>query len=228
MTIPLDPADDWRDYGACRGVDPELFFTEGKGVAAQVQQAQAICWGCPVRIQCGEYAIRAGEYWGVWGGMTQTQLRELRHRKEQRSDLRRGTGTESPAGRAENAAAPRKSYTSLRDLFDSNTKQVIYGHLAWTGPAKPSYKGRTYNPKQVAFILDRGREPVGRVLTTCSVSGCVQPSHIADDEERMRCGSRPGYQRHLNDGEKPCDLCRQANTDADNRLRRTGTTRAAA
>ncbi|MFD4572059.1 WhiB family transcriptional regulator [Streptomyces sp. NPDC058417] len=43
-----------------------------------------------------------------------------------------------------------------------------------------------------------------------------------------KCGTRSGYQRHLKDKTAICGPCRQANTDADNRLRRTGTTRAAA
>lgn len=41
-----------------------------------------------------------------------------------------------------------------------------------------------------------------------------------------KCGTRPGYLRHRAAGEVACAPCRQANTDADNRLRRTGTTRA--
>lgn len=44
----------------------------------------------------------------------------------------------------------------------------------------------------------------------------------------VQCGTRPGYQKHRRNGEQACDPCRQANTDADNRLRRTGTTKAAA
>ncbi|MFI2761347.1 WhiB family transcriptional regulator [Streptomyces echinatus] len=100
-----DRATDWRDEGSCREYDPDLFFTDGKGQGEQTRAAQAICHGCPVRIQCGEYAIEAGEYWGIWGGMNQTQLRAVRRRKEQRTDLRRGTGTESAAGRAKGAAA---------------------------------------------------------------------------------------------------------------------------
>lgn len=41
-----------------------------------------------------------------------------------------------------------------------------------------------------------------------------------------QCGTRPGCQRHLREKTQICPPCRQANTDADNRLRRTGTTRA--
>jgi hypothetical protein len=39
------------------------------------------------------------------------------------------------------------------------------------------------------------------------------------------CGTRSGYQKHLRDKTEICAPCRQANTDADNRLRRTGTTK---
>ncbi|TXJ78577.1 WhiB family transcriptional regulator [Streptomyces lavendulae] len=68
----------WRDEAACAGVDPDLFFTDNSRL---VQTAKQICLGCPVRLQCNEYAITNGENWGVWGGMTQTQLRTRRTRR---------------------------------------------------------------------------------------------------------------------------------------------------
>lgn len=42
------------------------------------------------------------------------------------------------------------------------------------------------------------------------------------------CGTRSGYQKHVREKTEICGPCRQANTDADNRLRRTGTTKVAA
>jgi hypothetical protein len=39
------------------------------------------------------------------------------------------------------------------------------------------------------------------------------------------CGTRGGYQKHRRNGEPACDACRQANSDADRRLRNTGTTK---
>jgi hypothetical protein len=71
----------------------------------------------------------------------------------------------------------------------------------------------------------------------CGVEECVLPAHFTDDLERKEqglpdprrraeCGTRSGYQRHVKRGEPIDDACRQANTDADNRLRRTGTTKA--
>lgn len=39
------------------------------------------------------------------------------------------------------------------------------------------------------------------------------------------CGTRGGYRRHHNRGEEVCQRCTNANTDADRRLRNTGTTK---
>ncbi|RSS59550.1 WhiB family transcriptional regulator [Streptomyces sp. WAC01280] len=54
------------------------------------------------------------------------------------------------------------------------------------------------------------------------------PAEKPAPREPAKCGTRGGYQRHRRNGEEACPPCRQANTDADNRLRRTGTTKAAA
>jgi hypothetical protein len=51
---------------------------------------------------------------------------------------------------------------------------------------------------------------------------------VRKKREPAKCGTRGGYQKHLREKTEICAPCRQANTDADNRLRRTGTTKAAA
>lgn len=129
---------DWRREAACIGVDPRAFFAEGRYAVEQSRAARGICATCPVRPLCAEFAIQVGERYGVWGGMTQRELRQRRDR-------------------------PRR------------------------GPRKPKPAGKK-------------REPA-------------------------KCGTRGGYQKHLREKTKICAPCRQANTDADNRLRRTGTTR---
>lgn len=44
--------------------------------------------------------------------------------------------------------------------------------------------------------------------------------------EPAKCGTRAGYQKHLRETTTICPPCRQSNTDANNRLLRTGTTKA--
>ncbi|MFE9921607.1 WhiB family transcriptional regulator [Streptomyces sp. NPDC005774] len=84
------PDTTWLQEAACAGVDPRAFYAEGHHAVEQVAAAKRICALCPVRPQCAEMAITSGEKWGVWGGMTQTELRQRRRRFTSRakSDMR--------------------------------------------------------------------------------------------------------------------------------------------
>jgi hypothetical protein len=92
------------------------------------------------------------------------------------------------------------------------------------------FQGVVYSALRVAFTLGHGREPEGTVDRTCG-QACFATEHLIDERLRnsgVLCGTRRGYYRHLRIGESTCGPCRQANTDADNRLRRTGTSKVAA
>ena len=64
----------WRSLGACRGLDPELFFPETED---QADVAKTVCQGCDVRISCLEHALASREKVGVWGGSTERERRRL-------------------------------------------------------------------------------------------------------------------------------------------------------
>ena len=69
----------WKAEGACRWVDPELFFPVSEGDAAP---AKRVCARCAVRQRCLEFAIELREFEGVWGGFTGSERRALyRHRR---------------------------------------------------------------------------------------------------------------------------------------------------
>lgn len=75
--------DDWRSRAACRSMDPaeidRIFYPEVKlGHNTDVRAARAICDTCPVREECLQYAIAAGEEWGIWAGLTTHQRRTIR------------------------------------------------------------------------------------------------------------------------------------------------------
>lgn len=74
-----DPADAWRDRAACRGEDPELFFTEGSGQLSQVrvELAKAVCRRCQAKDECLAWAVRVRDRWAVCGGMTPAERRPL-------------------------------------------------------------------------------------------------------------------------------------------------------
>lgn len=70
----------WTDRAACRYEDPELFFPismTGPG-RAQAEEAKAVCARCPVRRECLEYALATHQEAGIWGGLTEDELRTLR------------------------------------------------------------------------------------------------------------------------------------------------------
>lgn len=56
----------------CRGMNDAL-FPEGK----DQKRAKAVCMGCPVRLQCLAEALDNAIEWGVWGGMTERERRQL-------------------------------------------------------------------------------------------------------------------------------------------------------
>lgn len=212
---------DWRTAAACREEDPELFFPKGADGPwlLVIEEAKAVCRRCPVVDACLQFALDEGIPSGIFGGLTDTERQGLRR------SVRRGTtAPENVEDKAAQARQPRRERT-MQTVFEDNTVRLFDGHLAWTAGEKTSINGRSYTPKQIAFTAGRGRRPEGPVISDCGMKDCVLPAHLTDQRERGYCGTRAGYLRHIKEGTEPCGLCRKANTDAHNRLLRTGTTK---
>lgn len=56
------------DWGraACRGLDTKQFYPSPNMTRAPYR-VRVICDACPIKVECGEYGVKYGE-WGVWGG----------------------------------------------------------------------------------------------------------------------------------------------------------------
>ena len=65
----------WRLEGLCAETDPEAFFPEKGG---STRDAKRVCAGCPVRMECLEYALGNDERFGIWGGLSERERRRLR------------------------------------------------------------------------------------------------------------------------------------------------------
>lgn len=61
--------DDWTRQAACADPDSVLMFPDESDTEA-VDEAKAVCEGCPVRKICLDAAMDRGERFGVWGGMS--------------------------------------------------------------------------------------------------------------------------------------------------------------
>jgi WhiB family transcriptional regulator, redox-sensing transcriptional regulator len=64
----------WLDRGACRGLDPQIFYPDENDDAFE---AKAICAECSVKVTCLEYALTFREKDGVWGGATERERRRI-------------------------------------------------------------------------------------------------------------------------------------------------------
>jgi WhiB family transcriptional regulator, redox-sensing transcriptional regulator len=73
--------DNWRGRAACRHTDPELFFPEGSAGPAlrAMDLARRVCAACPVQAPCLNWAVDHRAAFGVWGGLTEGERRDLRH-----------------------------------------------------------------------------------------------------------------------------------------------------
>lgn len=74
-TPETERAVDWRDAAACRDQDPELFFPNGTTGpwALAIEEAKAVCRGCPVMQTCGQWALENKIAFGIFGGLDERQ-----------------------------------------------------------------------------------------------------------------------------------------------------------
>lgn len=80
--MKAQPLDTWQDRGACRGPQAAVFFPppqfERKVERLERERrAKAICDECSVQQACLDYAIEIREPHGIWGGLNETERREL-------------------------------------------------------------------------------------------------------------------------------------------------------
>jgi WhiB family redox-sensing transcriptional regulator len=86
-----DPYDRLQDamepYGElpCHNYPDAFFYDENAKVAGFKHQyitAKALCAECPIRLECLEYALAADEEYGVWGGLSPVERRQLKQQRK--------------------------------------------------------------------------------------------------------------------------------------------------
>ena len=86
LPMPIQDAYEWQYEGACRGNDPETFFSpdaeRGPRRRRREAAAKALCAVCPVVTQCLEHALSVREPYGVWGGLTINERDSLLQRRQ--------------------------------------------------------------------------------------------------------------------------------------------------
>ena len=72
--LALEP-EKWEDKALCSQTDPEAFFPEKGG---STREAKRICLGCEVVNQCLNYALDHDERFGIWGGKSERERRQMK------------------------------------------------------------------------------------------------------------------------------------------------------
>jgi WhiB family redox-sensing transcriptional regulator len=72
---------DWQLLARCRGGDPEMFFhprdERTTARAKRIKIAKAFCEPCPVKKECLEHALSVREPYGIWGGMSEEERKQI-------------------------------------------------------------------------------------------------------------------------------------------------------
>ena len=89
--MSLAKTEDWTLLARCRGMQDDL-FPEG----ADQKRVRVVCYACPVRNECLAEALDNRIEWGVWGGMTERERRQL---LRQRTDITSWTSILCTKGR---------------------------------------------------------------------------------------------------------------------------------
>lgn len=77
MTILQKPADWMTDAALCTQMPGDLFYPE-RGERAKYAAAKKVCDSCPLMQTCRQWAIDTREPYGIWGGLTERDRRNLR------------------------------------------------------------------------------------------------------------------------------------------------------
>jgi len=69
-----DPS--WRLRARCLGSDTKSFYPDKGG---NVASAKLVCFGCPVRKQCADFAVINNIHYGVFGGLSENDRKKVRN-----------------------------------------------------------------------------------------------------------------------------------------------------
>ncbi|HLI44797.1 MAG TPA: WhiB family transcriptional regulator [Acidimicrobiales bacterium] len=77
---------EWQLRAACRGPQATVFFppsyVERKDERThREREAKGICNSCTVRVECLDYALRIREPHGIWGGLNESERKQLLDRR---------------------------------------------------------------------------------------------------------------------------------------------------
>jgi len=82
VSVQVEVEQIWQVKASCRGPQAAVFFPPAHFERKDDKEnregrAKAMCLSCPVRQPCLEYALRIREPHGIWGGLNESERRDL-------------------------------------------------------------------------------------------------------------------------------------------------------
>lgn len=79
---PITSEWEWQVRGRCRDTQCADFFFSAGGETRRTrnlreERAKTICRTCPVQARCRSHALTVREPFGVWGGLTEGERRQI-------------------------------------------------------------------------------------------------------------------------------------------------------
>ena len=72
----------WVEQANCAGTDPEAFFPPpSQAHSISTRQVLKTCAACLVQTECLQFAIEQSIEYGIFGGLTPRQRRQVKHRQ---------------------------------------------------------------------------------------------------------------------------------------------------
>jgi len=67
----------WVKRASCAGLATSFFFPDNNQVTPEHKQ---VCFNCPVKVECLEYALKNQTSLGVWAGTSESDRRRIRRK----------------------------------------------------------------------------------------------------------------------------------------------------
>jgi hypothetical protein len=169
---------DWKRSAACadKAVDADIFHA-GERDPKATETARTVCNRCPVRTPCLIAAYKEGDEWGIRAGLTPRQ---------RNAHLRKADGNIARAV----ADALEDTALILGAIYRHHAKPTGDGHVLWTDTRHfINVRNKPYTVHRLAWVALYGVEPIGSVLRSCEVEGCVAKGCLTDRWMRDRAAA---------------------------------------
>lgn len=70
----------WSDAALCAEIGGDEWFTDDEW-SHSPSKAKKVCGRCPIQVECLEFALDHNEPYGIWGGLTHGERRQLKRER---------------------------------------------------------------------------------------------------------------------------------------------------